>query len=332
MIAAIEIYNKPTFRYRDETFVILLLNAWELLLKAILSKNRRSIYFPKRRCQPYRTLAIADTLNRTQDLFPKDINHAAVSENIRLLLMYRDNAIHFYNKPGFGVLVYALAQTNILNYKDLLERIFGMDLSRDITVRLLPLALAPPVDPLAFIQRPVDSKGKVSHAVTEFIAALRKSVERLKEEGADTGRLLTVFKVKLESTKKLEQADLVVSVGTAVTSDGPAMVERRVDPNISHPLRQKDIVGQLALLHGREVTSFVVQAIVWKYNIKGNIQYCWRASENILTKYSRDFITWLKSISADDMDTALAEYRQHLRTLQGRKGQSNSRHQGSESA
>lgn len=34
MAAAIEIFNKPSFSYREETFVILMLNAWELLLKA----------------------------------------------------------------------------------------------------------------------------------------------------------------------------------------------------------------------------------------------------------------------------------------------------------
>jgi hypothetical protein len=34
MISAIEIYNKPDFKYREETFALLALNAWELLLKA----------------------------------------------------------------------------------------------------------------------------------------------------------------------------------------------------------------------------------------------------------------------------------------------------------
>lgn len=34
MIAAIETYNKPDFRYREETFSVLCINAWELLLKA----------------------------------------------------------------------------------------------------------------------------------------------------------------------------------------------------------------------------------------------------------------------------------------------------------
>jgi|YNPMSStandDraft_1061717.scaffolds.fasta_scaffold97637_2 hypothetical protein len=34
MIAAIEVYNKPDFKYRDESFAILAINAWELLIKA----------------------------------------------------------------------------------------------------------------------------------------------------------------------------------------------------------------------------------------------------------------------------------------------------------
>jgi hypothetical protein len=39
-LSAIEIYNKPDFKYREQAFAILILNAWELLLKAkILSES-----------------------------------------------------------------------------------------------------------------------------------------------------------------------------------------------------------------------------------------------------------------------------------------------------
>ena len=36
MLSAIEIYNKLDFKYREETFAVLCINAWELLLKAKL--------------------------------------------------------------------------------------------------------------------------------------------------------------------------------------------------------------------------------------------------------------------------------------------------------
>ena len=59
MLSAIEIYNKPNFGYREETFAILSVNAWELLLKAYLLKinkyNMNSIYYlqsiKKKNCQ-----------------------------------------------------------------------------------------------------------------------------------------------------------------------------------------------------------------------------------------------------------------------------------------
>jgi hypothetical protein len=44
MLAAIEIYNKPRFSYRAQSFAILALNAWELLLKAKwLSDNKNRL-------------------------------------------------------------------------------------------------------------------------------------------------------------------------------------------------------------------------------------------------------------------------------------------------
>jgi hypothetical protein len=43
-VAAIEVYNKPGFKYREETFAILMLNAWELLLKArVLKENNNKL-------------------------------------------------------------------------------------------------------------------------------------------------------------------------------------------------------------------------------------------------------------------------------------------------
>jgi len=53
LISAIEIYNKPDFKYREETFALLALTAWEILLKAkVLSDHHndpRSIYVRERR-------------------------------------------------------------------------------------------------------------------------------------------------------------------------------------------------------------------------------------------------------------------------------------------
>lgn len=331
MIAAIEIYNKPAFKYRDECFVILLLNAWELFSKALLSKNKKSIYYPKERNAPYRTLSLHDALIRAANLFPTDVSSNAILENVKLLADYRDNAVHFYNKRGFELIVYALAQTNVVNYSELLEKTFGIDLAQEITIRLLPIGLTPPIDPLTFLQQPSDNQDKVTRAVAEFIHAIKSAIKRIEQEGGDITRVLTIFKFKLESTKKLEQADLTVPVVNVAGSGEPLLVTRRIDPNESHPLIAKRVIEKVETLHGRKVTSYVLQAIVWKYDVRKNMRYCWRDSDDRVTRYSHDFVAWLKSVNAVDMNTALVEYRQHLRILQGRTGQTKTMRQGPES-
>src|SRR5260370_41053913 len=81
LLAAIEIYNKPGFQYRDECFVILLLNAWELYLKALISKNKSSIYYPKNRKEPYRTLSLIDAFTKAEKYFPKKLDSLPIGTN-----------------------------------------------------------------------------------------------------------------------------------------------------------------------------------------------------------------------------------------------------------
>ena len=54
-ILGLEIYNKPTIKYRIEGFSFFIINAWELMLKATLLNRGESIYFPDK---PDRTLSV----------------------------------------------------------------------------------------------------------------------------------------------------------------------------------------------------------------------------------------------------------------------------------
>src|SRR5262245_35650394 len=118
-LAAIEIYNKPRFPYRDEVSVVLLVNAWELLLKAMVSKSKHSLYYPKKRNQPYRSLTLPDAFSRAakSTLWPSNIDSVPVDLNLDLLQLYRNHVIHFYNEPNFGIVLYSLLQTSIHNYR-----------------------------------------------------------------------------------------------------------------------------------------------------------------------------------------------------------------------
>lgn len=60
-IMGLEIYNKPTIRYRIEGFSFFICNAWELMLKAELLNRGESIYFPN---APDRTISLENVLQR----------------------------------------------------------------------------------------------------------------------------------------------------------------------------------------------------------------------------------------------------------------------------
>jgi hypothetical protein len=115
-VAAIEVYNKPGFKYREETFAILMLNAWELLLKArILKENNnklRSIeVWDSKPTKKDKTGRLAPKKNRAGNTMTIGVLPAAalvkgyakhsiddyVIENLSLLMEIRDNAIHFLN-------------------------------------------------------------------------------------------------------------------------------------------------------------------------------------------------------------------------------------------
>lgn len=311
MLAAIEIYNKPRLEYRDECFVILLLNAWELLLKAILSKNKQSVFYPKKRKQPYRTLSLTDAFGKAEKYFPTSIARLPVRRNLELLSTYRDNAVHFYNTTGFGSLIYALAQTSILNFRDVVKAMFGSDLAAQITWQLLPLGLNPPVDPITYIaSKGASAKKKASSAVEQFIAELASATNEVEGAGADTGRLLTIFQVSLQSTKKIAKADVTVGVQGSGATDGPLAIVKAVDPNVSHPLRQMDILEKVGALHGRKFTSYLFQALSAKNGWKENPSLCWRASEGVLTRYSNDLVQRIKQTTPAELDAALKSYRE----------------------
>jgi hypothetical protein len=208
------------------------------------------------------------------------------------------------------VVLYALAQTSIVNFKDLLSAAFKIDLGKEISWQLLPLGLKPPVDALDYMSHGVNDERAGSTAVRQFLAELAHASKEVHSAGLDTGRLMTVFTVKLESTKKIERADFVIGVQKADVEQGPLAIVRTQDPNVTHPLRQSEIVSEIGNLHGQRFTQHTFQAIAWKHKLKDKPHLCWKSNVGNLVGYSRDVVSFVRNISAPDLQGTLADYRQ----------------------
>ena len=151
-ISAIELYNKPDFKYREESFVILLVNAWELLLKAkILQESNNkliSLYSkePKKNKKGEKTKKLVYKLNRSKgrqtiDLF-KAIGALAKKgfkldercyQNIEAITEIRDNAIHLCNSEKMlNKKIQELGAASLKNYLNLIKKWFDEKLSEKL--------------------------------------------------------------------------------------------------------------------------------------------------------------------------------------------------------
>lgn len=144
-ISAIEIYNKPDFKYREETFSILMVNAWELLLKGKILKDNsnqlKSIYIPGKtktkkgkplkrfypklnRCGNPMTLEIIGALQKVE--LPN-----VLKENIKLLVEIRDNSVHFLNKePFLKKKILEIGTANLKSFVRIINDWFNLDLNK----------------------------------------------------------------------------------------------------------------------------------------------------------------------------------------------------------
>lgn len=316
MLAAVEVYNKPQITYRDEITVILIINAWELALKAAIQQKRRSIFYPKKPGERYRSVGIDDALQRVTfyNLWPKNIDGIALSANIRALSEYRNRAIHLYNAAGLGTIIYPFLQQNVLNYRDFMLAKFKRDLATSMTWQLLPLGAQAPADAVQFMK--VDRNTAMVAEVEDFIDELRSVVATAEDAGGDTSRVATIYDINLQSVKKMTSADLVVAVSP--TADERIAI-RKVDPNKTHPYSRDELLRRVnKKRQGRELTSYDHQVLCWKEGLRENDKYAWKHSNNASPVWSDEAVNYLVSLPNEHYDTIRAEYRSHQRKRQTR--------------
>lgn len=311
MLSAVEVYNKPQMTYRDEVVVILVVNAWELALKAALRQANRSIFYPKKRGEAYRSIGVDDALARvsTHKLWPSPVDGAAVTANVKALSEYRNRAIHLYNAQGLGAVVYPFLQQNVLNYRDFVLARFKKDLADSMTWQLLPLGAVAPADAVTFMK--VDKNVSMVAEVESFIDELRSLMDGAEAAGGDMARVATVYDIHLQSVKNMTSADLVVAVSP--TADGQVAI-RKTDPNQTHPYSATELLKRVNQKRsGRSLTTYDLQAIWWKESLRDDPKYAWKHSNGASHVWSGDAVSYLASLTDAQYDEARVAYGTHLK-------------------
>lgn len=147
-LSAIEVYNKPDFKYREESFCILMVNAWELLLKAkILHENAENEQILHQRDKEGRVILSASKNPRTISI-GEAIKAASLDkilvDHLFILIEFRDNAIHHMNdSPMLKVKVQEVGTATLRNYLEMGKEWFSMDLAR-YNFYLMPMSFFHP--------------------------------------------------------------------------------------------------------------------------------------------------------------------------------------------
>ena len=292
MFSAIEIYNKPKFDYREEVFVILLVNAWDLLLLAILSKNKKRIFQKKKKGQPYKTLKFDTSYSEASKFFvsleQKDIQ--AIKTNLSLIRDYRNKAIHYYGDKPKQHVIYVLSQSAIKNYFDAFKSIFNEDLINEINIILLPLSFN---NQPRFIEFFKQNKSKGN----SFVQSLFKNLKELEDIDADTSLFITQCSVKIESSRSIKSSDF----NSVYDEKSNAVAIKTMDPDDSYPFLRKDIIGgKKNPKHSnlkKELNQYDFQAIVFVDKLKESKKYCWQSKKGGSPRYSYEVIEFLNKIT-----------------------------------
>jgi len=217
MISAVEIYNKPTFPFREEIFSILALNAWELLLKAAILKENsndlrsirvyeprklksgapsKKLYLKKNRTGNYQTIGLGacfSNLQRMKINFPIEIK-----TNLLALTAIRDNSVHYITASSvLAAQIQELASGCVHNFILLSQKWFGRDLCNSLSL-VLPLSFAAGGNKQAVLVSP-DENRIIRHLnalvaaeikqPSDFAVALRLSLKLEKSASASSSKV-----------------------------------------------------------------------------------------------------------------------------------------------
>lgn len=275
-IMGIEIYNKPTIKYRAEGFSFFICNAWELLIKAYLIDNHgeQSVYFND---NPNRTISLSDAIKL---VFTN--KHDPLRLNLEQIIQLRNTSTHFIT-DDYEKIYAPLFQASVINYDTKLKEFYDIDITDFIASNFLTLSLN-------IEDRSDDEiRAKYSKVMAE---RLIKEKKKINNEIQTEGPSFSIpVQTKLIITKNPKDADLSVNISS--TSDNNVTLIHDVkDPNniyiytqnkvislVNKRLKKKSIVLNKQKKSGEKYTdkftSRDFQLFVKFYDLKHNSKYCY---------------------------------------------------------
>lgn len=261
---AIEIYNKPTIKYRVEGFSLFICNAWELMLKAYLIKRdgMNSIYYKD---NPARTISLENCLRK---IFTNE--KTPLRRNLEKIIELRNISTHFITEE-YEMVYIPLFQACVLNFVEKIKEFHNVDMTEIIPQNFLTLV----VSMKALNEEAIKVKypEEIAHKLIDNKNKLQPMIDE-NNQG---------FAIRIEHyhylTRKKEEATSFVKVDN--NADTTVKIIKQIqDVNDTHKYNMKNACKEInnrLIKYSLEpiMNQYVFSLFNKVYGIKENSKYCY---------------------------------------------------------
>jgi len=288
-VLALETINRLSIKYRVESFLFLICNAWELLLKAKiidLEKSREAIYYKNNDDEKKRSLSLRDSLFK---VIAKDKD--PLRRNLEKVANLRDSSTHLViSEVPRDVLL--LFQACVINYHKKLDEWFGISLSDRVSVGMMTIVYD--LSPSSLDLSSSKIRRRLGKDVVKYLTDTQAEIQSEFDELGKSSEYSIGVEYKLVLTKNPGEADIVLNSG----ADGKAgaVVHVAKDPSSTHPYRQKDLIVEInkALKGVKLVNSYDIQCINRKHKVKKKAEWFYQGAViGSPSQYSKAFVLWV---------------------------------------
>lgn len=284
-LIAIENYNKPNLKNKVEVFSILIVNAWELFLKARIIKEankKEAIYKPLKNNEDY-TISIAECIN----ILYKD--ESSIKDNLLCLVELRDKATHLLVEE-IRYSLSQLFQASIINYIEAYNNNFGKIPLLEETTGMLCLII-PGNNKINEIKAIYGEKTDIE--INNFLNKLKKLSDTYNSDN-----FMTNINYNVYIAKNINKSHITLQNGPG--GQNAVVINKEIDRNETHPYKFKNIVDKIKNLHPK-FNQHIMHKFIKKYKILEKSEYYYEHKNFQNTKtYSEKLVNLIKEEISKD--------------------------------
>lgn len=279
---AIELYNKPTIKYRVEGFSLFVCNAWELMLKAYLLKTKgpESIYYKDNK---NRTISLE---NAIKEVFTN--NKDPLRINLEKIVELRNTSTRFITEE-YEMVYVPLFQACVFNFNEKMMAFHFIDMTSVIPQNFLTLSVS---------MRALDEAeiiAKYPEPIANHLIDVKTSVDDLSVNNN------AKFAIRIDHhyyiTKNKDKATNIVHYEKEA-APGITIVKELKDPNNTHKYTAKSCIAAIKDRLNKECielfyngesakfTSFHFTNFCKYYGLKENERLCYIHKQFSMPQYS----------------------------------------------